>query len=99
MERIDTHVDASPWWGHRFNRGYLSFNVLVEMGSADVEVIDHEGLTGVRLTMNPYTHLLPTITNEVPRMRADDPGTPTSRSRLVATATTCVKHLPLASAF
>ena len=64
LERIDTHVDASPWWGHRFSRGYLSFNVLVKVASAEVEVIDHEELTGVRWVpisdlVNEWTRKLP----------------------------------------
>lgn len=42
---VDTHVDASPWWGRRLSGGYRSFNFLVTIESPDVEVIDHEELT------------------------------------------------------
>lgn len=48
LERIDIHIDASPWWGHRFSRGYVSFNLLVDIGSADMQIIDDEELKGVR---------------------------------------------------
>ena len=44
LERIDTHIDASPWWGHRFDDGLVSYNLLVSVGSAEVGVIDHEEL-------------------------------------------------------
>lgn len=64
LERIDTHVDASPWWGRRFNRGYLSFNVLVEVGSAEVKVIDHEELTGARWV--PISDLVEEWTRKLP---------------------------------
>ena len=44
LERIDTHIDASPWGGHRFDDGLVSYNLLVSVGSAEVGVIDHEEL-------------------------------------------------------
>lgn len=46
LGKVDTHIDASPWWGHRFSRGYESYNFLVTVRSPRFEVIDHEELAG-----------------------------------------------------
>jgi excisionase family DNA binding protein len=47
LGKVDTHIDASPWWGRRFSRGYESYNFLVTVRSPRVEVIDHEELASV----------------------------------------------------
>lgn len=81
LERIDTHIDASPWWGHRFSQGYVSFNLLVDVGSADIQVIDHEELKGVRWV--PLSDLVEEWTRKLP---------PELRNPAIRSATEAVNH-------
>jgi 8-oxo-dGTP pyrophosphatase MutT (NUDIX family) len=64
LERIDLHLDASRWWGPRFSDGYLSFNLLVDVGSAEIEVIDYEELKEVRWV--PLEELIADWTAKLP---------------------------------
>lgn len=64
LERIDTHIDASPWWGHRFDDGLVSYNLLVNVGSAEIAVIDHEELdeacwVPINVLVDEWTKTLP----------------------------------------
>lgn len=84
LARIDTHLDASPWWGRRFSRGYLSYNLLVDVESPNVEVIDHEELREVRWVdlddlVEEWTKKLP------PELR--DPAIRSAREALGLSAT------------
>jgi 8-oxo-dGTP pyrophosphatase MutT (NUDIX family) len=63
---VDTHVDASPWWGRRFGGGYQSFNFLVTIESPDVQVIDHEELSGVAwLSLDRVAEALASLPDEL----------------------------------
>jgi ADP-ribose pyrophosphatase YjhB (NUDIX family)/DNA-binding XRE family transcriptional regulator len=63
---VDTHIDASPWWGYRFARGYVSYNFLVTMESPRVEVIDHEELTSAAwLTVDEVAEALSSLPPEL----------------------------------
>lgn len=44
---VDTHIDASRWWGPRYEHGYVGYHYLVAIESPDVRVVDHEELTRV----------------------------------------------------
>jgi 8-oxo-dGTP pyrophosphatase MutT (NUDIX family) len=63
---VDTHVDASPWWGRRFTDGYRSFNFLVTIESPDVRVVDHEELSGAAwLTLDQVAEALASLPDEL----------------------------------
>src|SRR5262245_29683197 len=63
---VDTHLDASPWWGRRFTGGYRSFNFLVTIDSPDVEVIDHEELSDAAwMPLDQVTEALASLPDEL----------------------------------
>lgn len=63
---VDTHIDASRWWGHRFERGYLGYNFLVAIESPDVRVADHEELSGVEwLTLDQVAEAVSSLPAEI----------------------------------
>jgi len=63
---VDTHVDASPYWGRRFSGGYRSFNFLLSVESPDVQVIDHEELSNAEwLPLDRVAEELAPLPNEL----------------------------------
>lgn len=63
---VDTHVDTSRFWGHRFRDGYLGHNFLIAIDSPDVRVADHEELTEVAwLTLDQVAEAVAVLPGEV----------------------------------
>lgn len=66
MGVVDTHADASPWFGPRLAGGYVGHHYLVEIASPDVEVRDHEELTAVAwLTLDEIATALASFPEEI----------------------------------
>lgn len=47
LVEVDTHIDVSQFWGHRFRHGYRSYHYQVAIASPEVRLVDHEELSGV----------------------------------------------------